>query len=158
MKYGIRELLTRKKRFFWQNFNFFHFFLINHVFFPFKRTPKKGKKRHFWHFYMCIQKGLKSPKIVKKYFFSKIRKIDTKTLQIHFIGLNFDRNSLRYVIFNFDHFLRFSKKVDFLIILAILCVFSKPKMVKKWIFLKISKNVQNWKWRIWASFCQNLAL
>ena len=32
-------------------------------------------------------KGLKSSKMVKKYFFSKIWKIDTKIFQMHFIGL-----------------------------------------------------------------------
>ena len=169
MKYGIRVLLTRQKRFFYK-------IKISPIFFPDKpsgfpsSTVKKGKKRHFWHFYMYVQNGLKSSKMVKKYVFSYFWKIDTKSFQIHFIGLNFDRNSLRYVIFNFDHFLRFSKKSIFWPFWPFLLFFTSQngqkidifENLKKWSKLKMTYLSEflskfspiKWIWKVLVSIFQ----
>ena len=82
------------------------------------------------------------PKWSKNYFFQKNWKIDTKTFLIHFIGLIFDRNSLRYVIFNFGYFLRFSKKSIFLSFWSFSLVFPSQKWSKNRFFPKSQKMVK----------------
>ena len=118
---------------FWQklaeirHFQFWPFFEIleKSIFWPFlawknqRKWPKWQKNRFsknliFWTYLVWPKFIQNGEKII---FFQKNYKVDTKIFQMPFIWLIFDRNSLRYVIFNFGYFVRFSKKIRFFAIL-----------------------------------------